>query len=196
MTKKQKLKLEELKIKSILLLKYMIFIFIILSLIFGVYKIFNWKKIFDRDYESAKIIKKNIVLPPILRNASSTASTSSEAYSYEQKDFLEDVIKKLKRQNIEVIQIEESNNLLDVIFLIKALPESAETYKMFISFNSDRKLLFDNIISVYTDKIFKNYIENDEIKNIEYIDFRFKDKVFYKFKNSETLSSSTTDENI
>ena len=170
-----KINLENIKIYFKIFLKYLLYILVVAGLVFIVYKVFNWKKIFDREYDSAQIIKRKIDLPPIIKNASST-----DDISYADQLFLESVIDKLKIQNVKVSQIEESDNNFDYSLL------TTDGYRLKVSLRVDRNLLIDNIISIYTSRDFKSELEKSNMSNssssLEYIDFRFKDKVFYKFR--------------
>ncbi len=186
-----KINLENIKIYFKIFLKYLLYILVVAGLVFIVYKVFNWKKIFDREYDSAQIIKRKIDLPPIIKNASST-----DDISYADQLFLESVIDKLKIQNVKVSQIEESDNNFDYSLL------TTDGYRLKVSLRVDRNLLIDNIISIYTSRDFKSELEKSNQKNktensssssstaatsssgskLEYIDFRFKDKVFYRFR--------------
>ena len=186
-----KINLENIKIYFKIFLKYLLYALVLAGLVFGVYKVFNWKKIFDREYDSAQMIKRKIDLPPIIKNASSTTDIV-----YADQLFLESIIDKLKIQNVKISQIEETENNFDYSLL------TTDGYRLKVSLRVDRNLLIDNIISIYTSRDFKSELEKSNQKNktensssssstaatsssgskLEYIDFRFKDKVFYKFR--------------
>lgn len=173
-------------------LTYVTYFALTTLVVFSVYKIFNWDRIFGKEAapQVEQQIERNINLPPIVKNfsldATSTGSSSS-GFSYGQKIFLEDLIDNLKSQKVEVLQIEESNNPIDVNLLTR------DGYKILINLNTPEKLLNDNIVSVYMSPEFKKDLTKEGgIKNLEYIDFRFKDKVFYRFKNYKKELATTT----
>ena len=173
-----------------IIFKYLTYLAILALLVFTVYKFFNWKKIFDREYDSSQSLKRKIDLPPMIKSfykvtdftnqtATNTSTTKidSREMSYEYQLFLEQVLEKLALQNVKIIQIEYKENDSDFSLL------TTRGYKIYISSRLSKSVLFDNIISVYASKLEdKDFEVGPAGDALDYIDFRFKDKVFYKYK--------------
>ncbi|MDQ5957587.1 MAG: hypothetical protein QG614_562 [Patescibacteria group bacterium] len=171
-------------------LNYLIYLLILVLLGFSIYKVFNWQRIFGPadNIETKQKVERNIILPSIVRSSlfsSPNSSSSSDSntnfdFNYDQKVFLEDMIDNLKQKEIDIVQIEQSENPIDVTLLTK------DGYKILLSFNTSPVLLLDNMYSVLDSSFLKEEISKEGgIKNLEYVDFRFENKVFYRFKSDK-----------
>jgi len=217
---KKKIDKEKIKIAFLQVLKYIIYIAIVVSLLLGIFKIINWKKVFERDYESNTIVQRKIDLPPIVKNqeilekikkqeeiviststmaSTSTVSTSTKIVirelSYAEKEWLEKFIKRLKSQNITIRQM-EIGEYYDV-FLIS---ENKTRFKVSTKMNVDKA--WNNTISVLANEKFKmdtNMTSGSAFDKLEYIDVRFENKIFYKLygiKQNENLLASSTRQSL
>lgn len=177
-----KIKLENFIIIFKIILKYFLYACICAGIVFVIYKLFNWKKIFDREYETAQIIQRKIDLPPVIKYAKDSDENPTTSLikkmDYRQEVFLERLINKLKNRSIIITQIEETEIENDIKLL------TSDGYRINISYTIDQELLFDNISSVYSSQELKQEIQKNGLSNLEYIDFRFKNKVYYKFNTA------------
>jgi hypothetical protein len=77
--------------------KILFYLILITSIVYGVYKIFNWKRIFDKEYEAKQLALKPIILPPVI---------GDREINYADKKWLADLIAKLKTKNIDILTID------------------------------------------------------------------------------------------
>lgn len=164
------------QIKSFLynLLLKLIYILIFCVLIFAVYKIFDWQNIKKRILTgSVQDISEEM-------NYNLPIASKNREINYEEEKYLNDIIKRLKRQEINISSI-------DIVGPDALLHKEDSSFYIKISFRNDIEKTWNNFVSIYLDPIFKKDLQ-DNINNIEYIDLRFTNKVFYKNKNGEQTS--------
>jgi hypothetical protein len=168
-------------------LQYLVYIIATLATLFLIYKIINWQKVFESDYQKSVSIKRDIDLPPMLRSSNSTSSV--RVISYEEKEWVEKFIKRLSSQKIMIRQME-----IGEYFDIFLISENKTTFK--ISTKMSVEKAWNNTISVLDDEKFRldtHTGKDGKFDRLEYIDVRFENKIFYKLygTNENLLASST-----
>ncbi len=133
---------------------------------YGVYKLVNWKMIFDKEYIESVNKKPEIELPPTL---------GTTTLNYDQKVWVGSFIKKLKMQSI-IIQQLETYEYNDVYFMT--------TEGLIIKTNTQVDI--DSAWNSFVSSYFQDNIQKSN-KKLEYIDIRFKNKIFYRFVGDEKL---------
>ncbi len=174
--KKEKLKYK-LKYLSVIILKLALLSILFLALAFGVYKLFKWNKIFDEKFRKSEVVKRDIVLPAILGEVFNEKKESNIAYDH--KVWLESFVDKLTKSKMKVSKIEYKDYSDYNIYTINS------TY-IKINTKNDIEKSWNNFISSYT----KSAIKEKELSDLEYVDIRFKNKIFYKLKNTDTSAST------
>lgn len=167
--------------------QYLVYAISTVAVLFLIYKIINWQRVFESDYQKSVSIKRDIDLPPIIKN--NNASSTKREISYEEKEWVEKFIKRLTSQKIVIRQI-EMGEYFDV-FLIS---ENKTTFKVSTKMNVDKA--WNNTISVLDDEKFRldtHTSKDGKFDRLEYIDVRFENKIFYKLygTNENLLASST-----
>jgi hypothetical protein len=168
-------------------LQYLVYVIVTLAILFLIYKIINWQKVFESDYQKSVSIKRNIDLPPMLRSSNSTSSV--RVISYEEKEWVEKFIKRLSSQKIMIRQME-----IGEYFDIFLISENKTTFKVSTKMNVEKA--WNNTISVLDDEKFRldtHTGKDGKFDRLEYIDVRFENKIFYKLygTNENLLASST-----
>lgn len=168
-------------------LSYAVYAIATAAVLFLVYKIINWQKVFESDYQKSLIVEREIDLPPIIKRDFSTST--ARVMSYTEKEWVEKFIKRLTSQKIVIRQI-EVGEYFD-IFLIS---ENKTTFKVSTKMNVDKA--WNNTISVLDDEKFRldtHTGKDSKFDRLEYIDVRFENKIFYKLygTNENLLASST-----
>lgn len=163
--------------KSEILIKYIKIIITIIIVIFVIYKIFDWKVIFDREYEVYTNTRLEPVLPPIIIYSSST-----ERLSFDQRVYIEKVIRALATREIIITQVEESEVITDVKLL------TSEDYRIIISTAMDGETLINNIFNVYESEDF----QKDKKTKLSYENLKQEVEAIRSSTTSLTASSSAT----
>lgn len=191
------------------LLKF-IFIFLLgLLMVFVLYKIIKWQNLF-LDYKNKEGIfsinnntesninnsfnaykdsnLNDVVLPTILykENATNLEQSSKEDYEY-RIYILKTLISFLEKQSIKIIQINIYNyNDFEIL--------TSNNLKLKFNFDKDLENTINNIYFVYLDEITRDILLNKH-KDVDYIDFRFADRVYFKNIglniNNQNIASST-----
>jgi hypothetical protein len=180
--KKEKL-LYKVKYMSLFIVKLSLFLLIISGIIFSLYKLFKWNKIFDENFKKSEALRREIVLPVILGEIFNENKESN--ISYENKIWLESFVNKLKKSNIKVSKIEFKDFGDYNLYTVNGT---------FIKINvkNDIEKSWNNFISSYT----KQAIKDNELESLEYIDIRFKNKIFYRLKNINIGVETSTENTL
>lgn len=168
-------------------LQYLVYIITVVAILFLIYKIINWQKVFESDYQKSMVVERSIDLPPIIK--SSTNSSTTREIAYTEKEWIEKFINRLSSQKIIIRQIEVGEHF--DIFLIS---ENKTTFKISTKMNVEKA--WNNTISVLDDEKFRldtHTGKDGKFDRLEYIDVRFENKIFYKLygTNENLLATST-----
>lgn len=172
-------------------LQYLVYAIAVAAVLFLIYKIINWQKVFENDYQKSTNLKRDIDLPPIIKN--NNASSTKRDISYQEKEWVEKFIQRLGSQKIIIRQLE-----IGEYFDIFLISENKTIFK--ISTKMDVEKAWNNTISVLDDEKFRidtRVDKNTRFDRLEYIDVRFENKIFYKlYGTKENLLASSTRESL
>jgi hypothetical protein len=154
-----------------------IYLAILSAVLFALYKIIAWDKIYLKFFN-----RQNMATTTMSYNL--PIQNKDKEISYEEEKYLNDIIKRFKKQEINI-------DHLDVIYPDAFLYKEDSDFYIKISFRNGIDRTWNNFVSVYLDPAFKRDFQND-INNIEYIDLRFSNKVFYKNKSDKKDESATS----
>ena len=147
----------------------------VLVIIFGIFKIVKWGKVFNQSYIEYSNKKESMNLPILIGEKKLT-----EEQTLELKDF-ENRLNKIK---IKVVSVETSTSTDTFIYNVLDVNNSNFAIKM----NFDRNIedTWNSFVSVYFSDDIKKLAKN----KLEYIDVRYTSKVFYKLKSDKKLDIS------
>ncbi len=181
--------IEAFKVKSKYFLKVLIWVFMVLVIIYGVFKIVKWGEIFNKNYVEYVNKKEEIILPTTI---------GERVLSYEDKLWLSLFVNKLKKINLETLEIKTSTTSNQITLNVSQDIKSKARVDIQKMSNFDIKLkikdnlenIWINFVSVYMSKEVEELIKKG--KKIEYIDLRFGAKVFYKLKEEPAIEKATS----
>lgn len=156
--------------------KVLIFSILFALLATGILLGLKWDKIIYPG--SLKEIEKDVITPGM---------TSSTTLSRSDRLIIQNVYELLKGKELEMghIHVDEwkdvyvNTSLAQIIFSLKG----------------DNQKIINTLITIIDNKLFQPSQKNQE-NMLEYIDIRFGNKVFYKYKNGKHIASTTTETNI
>lgn len=151
-----------------LLIKYFIIIVSLSFVFYAVYEFINWNKIFEDNFKNKEIKQREINLPVRVGEAE---------LSYVDQLALEDIANSIKKTGENISHYE--------VMPFSQLKVSLESgYYLLIKLTKDNVILNNNIYSILTDP---KFLEVKDSKEIEYLDFRLLDKVFFKVKSNNEM---------
>ncbi len=185
--------IENFKIKLKYFLKVSMWVFMVLVIIYGVFKIIKWGEIFNKNYVEYVNKKEEIILPTTI---------GGRVLSYEDKLWLSLFVNKLKKIDLETLEIKTSTTSNQIIFNVSQDVKSKARVNIQKMSNFDIKLKIKdnlenawvNFVSVYMSNELESLIKKG--KKLEYIDLRFDAKVFYKLKEDYSAVAATSTEAI
>ncbi len=153
----------------------------VLVIIFGVFKIVKWGKVFNQSYIEYSNKKESMNLPILIGE-----KKLNEEQTLELKDF-ENRLNKIK---IKVVSVETSTSTDTFIYNVLDVNNSSFAIKM--NFDKNIEDTWNSFVSVYFSGDIKRLAKN----KLEYIDVRYTSKVFYKLKDTGTDKKVITTEEI
>lgn len=185
--------IETFKIKVKYFLKVSMWVFMILVIIYGVFKIVKWGEIFNKNYVEYVNKKEEIILPTTI---------GDRVLSYEDRLWLSLFINKLKKIDLETLEVKTSTTSNQIIFNVSQDIKSKARVNIQKMPNFDIKLKIKdnlentwvNFVSVYMSDELDSLIKKG--KKLEYIDLRFDAKVFYKLREDYSAVVATSTEAI
>lgn len=175
----------KLKIKFLNIFFKTINIIFIIFIIFGIIYILYSKNIFNiKDYFTkinSYIISLNIKEKIISLIKTNTKTDNENNINNNTNEFLELFKKKLSNKNLIFASSTEIDKNYDMkIFLLNTKNDSG--YIHINTRNTNAEKVWINFISIIDSEDLKNKLQNN-LKNLEYIDMRFGNKIYYKFYN-------------
>lgn len=153
----------------------------VLVIIFGIFKIVKWGKVFNQSYIEYSNKKESINLPILIGEKKLT-----EEQTLELKDF-ENRLNKIK---IKVVSVETSTST--DTFIYNVLDVNNSNFAIKINFDKNIEDTWNSFVSVYFSDDIKRLAKN----KLEYIDVRYTSKVFYKLKSDNLEKKGTSTKEI
>lgn len=166
--------------------KVLLFILSLAIILFVLYKqnFFSSAKIlFQKKYSDIKI-----TINKIIPHKNKESDSQVDEASTPEKDFLSVFKKRLPSQNISL----SSSTLMpngDMKIFLKNTKE--EVGYLYVNTKDNVEEVWTTFASILISDKFKNLLDNN-LSKLNYIDLRFKNKVFYKFDQENSLAASSS----
>lgn len=185
--KERKLELfdfENFKISTKKWLIRIMWIFMTCVIIFGLFKMVKWGKVFNQNYVEYINKKEDTTLPTII---------GEKKLTKEDVDNIKEFENKLNKVKIKVNSIETATSTNTFVYNVTNLNNNINN-NFAVKINFDKKIedIWNSFISVY----FSKDISEAEKNKLEYLDLRYSSKVFYKLKNNNVEKKATSTEEI
>lgn len=161
---------DKIKYFLISLFLKLIYFIIFCVIIFTIYKIFNWQNIKNRIFHGSPIATTTITYNLPIQN-------KDKELSLEEEKYLNDLSKRFKTQEINI-------NKIDIVYPDAYMYKEDSDFYIKVSFRNNLERTWNNFVSIYLDPVFKKDFQNG-VNDIEYIDLRFSNKVFYRNKGDK-----------
>jgi hypothetical protein len=183
-TKSELFDFEKLKLSVRKWFIRLIWIFIVATTIFGLFKIVKWGKVFNQNYVEYVNKKEDSFLPTLIGEKKLNSEDIKNIQEFENR---------LNKIKIKINSIETSTSTNTFIYNVTNLNKNINNnFAIKISF--DKKI--DDTWNTFVSVFFSKDIKESEKENLEYIDIRYSSKVFYKLKNTNTENKAANTEEI
>jgi hypothetical protein len=183
-TKSELFDFEKLKLSIKKWFIRLIWIFIVVTTIFGLFKIVKWGKVFNQNYVEYVNKKEDSFLPTLIGEKKLNSEDIKNIQEFENR---------LNKIKIKINSIETSTSTNTFIYNVTNLNKNINNnFAIKISF--DKKI--DDTWNTFVSVFFSKDIKESEKENLEYIDIRYSSKVFYKLKNTNTENKAANTEEI
>lgn len=162
----------------------LIWIFIVATTIFGLFKIVKWGKVFNKNYIEYINKSEDLELPTLIGEKKLTLEDSKNIKDFENR---------LNKIKIKVDSIEVSTSTNTFIYNVSNQNNNPAN-NFSIKINFDRKV--DDSWNTFVSVFFSKDIKESEKNNLEYIDIRYTSKVFYKLKSDKRASFASSTKNF
>jgi hypothetical protein len=183
-TKSELFDFEKLKLSIKKWFIRLIWIFIVATTIFGLFKIVKWGKVFNQNYVEYVNKKEDSFLPTLIGEKKLNSEDIKNIQEFENR---------LNKIKIKINSIETSTSTNTFIYNVTNLNKNINNnFAIKISF--DKKI--DDTWNTFVSVFFSKDIKESEKENLEYIDIRYSSKVFYKLKITNTENKAANTEEI
>ena len=164
------------------MLKRLFWVVLFISLIFVfIFKDNIQKSKYSYLYNDLFILKNNNIATSLVKDIKNLTLASGTLMDDYQKQWLNDFVQRLEKTNNTKVLSIYYDNYNDAYLKLK-------NGEIKVNTNNNLDLTWNDYISAIEDKDLKEKLKN-EINNLEYLDLRFINKLFYKFKTYDKENS-------